>query len=308
MKEGYAGAYLLCAMIPTLAVLWIADDSNLGYARNWDLLAMFGFVLAVAGVYFLVEWLPHPATRQRVVIAAIAISLLHTLAWVGLNASTTASMERFARLPLGLGRVESTLGVRYLNSGELDKAEEWFTRALEESPWNVRAHYFMGMLYLRTDRPEAAIEAFQHAVSVRPDRQDFQLGLLDALVRSGRWDEAAGHLSRMISQTPTADALWVARALLMARVGQWDQALESAQRSALLWEGHVPYVELQAAIGRHAEFSELMYRYWPEVSGLPWPPPTLAAGAHIGRRSLTPCRVRRRYSSTEGGATCQTNP
>jgi tetratricopeptide (TPR) repeat protein len=279
-RDGGSGAwFLVSALLPAMAVLWIADDSNLGYARNWDLLALFGFVLAVCGAYFMVEWLPEAVARRRVLIAAITVSLVHTVAWVSLNASHDRSIERFSALPLGLGRMESTLGAQYMEQGDLAKAEEWLIRSLDEHVGNARAHFFLGQVYLRTGRAERAVEAFEYALSLRPDRTDFNLGLLDALVRSARWDNAWRHLGGMIVRTPTADALWTARALLLARLGRWDDALECAQRSALLWEDHDAYRELTLAIMGKAPFPELMHRFWPEVSGIPWPSPDEVAGA-----------------------------
>ena len=78
---------------------------------------------------------------------------------------------------------------------------------------------------------ESAAEAYRAALGHEPDNRDAFLGLAAVATRAGRWDEAAGHYTRLLASHP-ADT--VARAALIA-IAEQDPARGESRLKALLW-------------------------------------------------------------------------
>src|SRR5439155_23371065 len=64
----------------------LAGDSNLGYARNWDLLAPYAMVLTACGLGLLLSGALGGVPRWGLAVL-LAVSLYHAIPWVALNAS-----------------------------------------------------------------------------------------------------------------------------------------------------------------------------------------------------------------------------
>ena len=58
--------------------------------------------------------------------------------------------------------------------GRPAEAERWWVRSLDVYPANVRAHVFLGELYLGEGRADLAVEAFAAAVRLRPDKAEYR--------------------------------------------------------------------------------------------------------------------------------------
>ncbi len=249
-------AFFIAVGIGMAGVCAIAGDSNLGYARNWDLLAPAGFALAVAGVALLLPRLESPRACAPALALALAISCFTTVPWIGLNASLPRALARFTTLPLGLGRVESTVGDWYAMNGDDREAEKWLVRALNANPANVRAHVFLGDLYARHRDYERAALAYRAAVTLMPDWRDYRLRLVDALVRSGHPDEATPEARHLIEREPTDPRLWSVYAIVLLGAGHIDEAREAfgvARRDApdnLLYALMLNYADLPSGFER----------------------------------------------------------
>ena len=220
-----------------LLVCVLAGDSNLGYARNWDLLAPAGVIFTGAGLVLLRPLFEASRNWGNVLLLWAASSAFHTLPWIAVNASEARSIEWFENLPLGGGRTESTLGVWYMMHGRFDLAERWLTRSLEENPANTRAHFFLGELYLATGRPQLACSAFSAASQLRPDREGYRLQLARALAMAGRWDEARAIIEPMMRAHPNRASLWAFDGVLLRGLGQIDLAREAVDRAISLQPG-----------------------------------------------------------------------
>ena len=201
-RFGYPGLFFLIAGGGALFATWIAGDSNLGYARNWDLLAPAAMPMTVAGLGLLLMRM-RSLQRVRLVLAGFAIlSLFHTVPWVALNTSLERSERRFTALPLGHGRVESTLGLWYGLQGEIELAERWQYRALALNPSNLRAVLYLGQVFMQEERYEMASRAYERALEFRPDRDEYGLRLADALFHEGRLERTAGIVARLVAKNP----------------------------------------------------------------------------------------------------------
>ena len=92
--------FFLLAGLGFLVACWLIGDSNLGYARDWDLLSHSGIVFTAGALalFFL-----KPLRRETVAAAmacAIAVSAYHTVPWIATNADGTQH-ARLKTLPSG---------------------------------------------------------------------------------------------------------------------------------------------------------------------------------------------------------------
>lgn len=83
------------------------------------------------------------------------------------------------RLYKSRDRALTTIGVIYLNKGDLDKAKDYFEQSLNVNPALVYTHNELGKLYVAQGRLTHAIEEFQVAVTGFPlyDEAHYNLGI-----------------------------------------------------------------------------------------------------------------------------------
>jgi len=232
-----------------LAGVALAGDSNLGYARNWDLLAPAALVLTAAGTLLLLAAPLAVRPRRFVLAALVAVSLFHTAPWVAVNASFARSFARFKTLPLGGGRTESTVGYWYATHGELDEAEWWLERALEQNPANSRAQYLLGKVWMSTRHYAQAVAAFSAARLERPDLDVFRVALVDALFRSQRRAAALAEVDTLLVHDPRAARFWAIRGVILLGLERRDDARAALERARTL----EPDVAVYRALESQAE-------------------------------------------------------
>lgn len=215
--------FLFVAASAMLGASWLAGDSNLGYARNWDLLAPGGLVLTAAGLGFL--FLAQPTRRELApaLIGALLISAYHTVPWIATNASFDRSFHRLKLLPLGKGRTEMLVGKWYIRQNDLDEAERWLVEATKVNPANNNAYYILGVLELERGQAEAAATSLSKAVALRPDKVDFRSKLVEALLALGRDEDALPHLAVLTERSPTVQR-WMDYGNALRAVGRPAEA------------------------------------------------------------------------------------
>jgi tetratricopeptide (TPR) repeat protein len=97
-EERRKPAFLFLLVLAGLGLLftWIIN-SALGMARDWDMLSSYFVPLAVLSVYLLVR-APGLEPRRSVLVAVTLISLVHTAAFIGVNADAARHLARMTLL------------------------------------------------------------------------------------------------------------------------------------------------------------------------------------------------------------------
>ena len=95
-----------------------------------------------------------------------------------------------------------------------------YNEALAEYPEDLVALTGLGLAYIETEQPDKALSAYRRAASLAPDNPKVVVYLAQALVRMGRWAEAAG--------------VYVQAANACVRLRDTDTALELLKKAALL--------------------------------------------------------------------------
>ncbi len=122
------------------------------------------------------------------------------------------------------------LGLNYVQLGRFGPAEQSFLKALGQDPNQAAAHYHLGRLRLRNRQYERALESFQSAHRLAPDRREILLDLMRTEVRLGRSAAAEGRAEKL-RQGLENDAPATAKlALELARSRLYPQAIAAYER------------------------------------------------------------------------------
>ena len=83
-----------------------------------------------------------------------------------------------------------------------------YRNALRIDPTMREANYRMGLLFLKSDQVQAALECFGKEVQHHPDHRDAQREFGLTLARAGQGELAVAHLTKMVTATPNDGASW----------------------------------------------------------------------------------------------------
>ncbi len=205
VRRHRAVPFLLAAGAVVLATSWTFLDSNLGYARDWDLLAHTGLVFTVGGLGLtavIVSRNPGRAALPATLLCCVLISFYHTVPWIALNSSEPHSLARLKSLPLGGGRTEVVVSSWYRIRGDEIREKEWLMRALQVNPKNTNAYYLLGLIEMNHRNYDAAVKDFESVVSLRKSDPKFHFYLVLALRAANRLPETIPHLEFIAKTTP----------------------------------------------------------------------------------------------------------
>ncbi len=182
----------LCGSIFTFVI-----NSDLGISRDWDLFASFnlGFVLVAAFAWF--SFVEERLVRQGIMVSLILITLLHTGAWIGINASVQRSIDRFNVLQdprfwgkSGLADASDVLGAFYRDWGRYPEARQCFDRYLKIDSTNARLWAAAAQMDSRLHDSVRQKHDYEKAVEYGSRYEAVYLDLASMYGKEGRFDEA----------------------------------------------------------------------------------------------------------------------
>jgi Flp pilus assembly protein TadD len=204
-------------------------------------------------------------------VAIVAVSLYHTLPWIALNHSLDRSIARFETLPLGLGRVESTLGYWYTLRGDDVTAERWYVRSLDQNAVNIRAHLGLASIYRARGDAVGELLALRETVRLRPLDERARWRLLDALVRAHAWDAAVEEAARLAAAHPGDASISIAHAVTLALAGREPDADREMARAARITPGDLGLERRIAEIRAASRDTAALGALWAREFGVPEP-------------------------------------
>ena len=75
------------------------------------------------------------------------------------------------RLKFHTSELNKLLGVAYFKKGNMQKAKRNFIEALNINPSAVECHYFLGLVYLRENKPYLALTEFEKELSICDNKE-----------------------------------------------------------------------------------------------------------------------------------------
>ncbi|HET8965095.1 MAG TPA: tetratricopeptide repeat protein [Candidatus Acidoferrum sp.] len=129
-------------------------------------------------------------------------------------------------------------GIVYMGRGQLERSRADLNAALRINPEYPDAIEAMGLLELRGNNQQAALDYLQRALQVSAPADfdyDYRAANLTALqIQMGKLDDAMKLLNRRIAESPDYSRLWSNRAALRLKLGEAAEAREDARRALRL--------------------------------------------------------------------------
>lgn len=105
-------------------------------------------------------------------------------------------------------QAHNNLAILYVQSANHAKAAEHFTEAIRLGSSDGTTYGLLGVAYLGLENFLSAEGAFRSAMILRPEVKDWEMGLIQALLRQEKWPEIISILNRLIEAKPDDATLW----------------------------------------------------------------------------------------------------
>jgi Tfp pilus assembly protein PilF len=162
-------------------------NPDLGMSRDWDLLSIFLLPAVIFATSLAISRAGQEASLRPSATAVVWMTLLHTMAWVGVNAHDERALERFQTLQDArlwskgaLCNASEELAIYYRDKMEYERARMYFEKFLSIDSTNGRVWISLSNLHKLRKDPAMAIRALERAIQYGITREDvlFELGRL----------------------------------------------------------------------------------------------------------------------------------
>ncbi|MFC1651307.1 tetratricopeptide repeat protein [Candidatus Latescibacterota bacterium] len=240
MRRFRPAMFLLICCIGPLLFLG-AFNPKLGYARDWDIFGIVAFPAALLFGVLIIENVK--AELLKYALPIVVISFIHTVSWVGVNSSESASLARFENLSKthywtdhAKAMAHESIASYYYDEIDFEKSAEHSQKAYEFSG-NIRffmnvvatcrklndlkrferfvkkydeiaeGHYYLGLGYLEQNKLDDALKEFEKTILLNPEYPEvhFQIGLTYA--EMGKYDEGISEYKLALTLTQNKEAL-----------------------------------------------------------------------------------------------------
>ncbi len=156
------------------------------------------------------------------------------------DCARTALLRALELDPQRAAAVHHNLGVLAFKVGDMETALSEFQAALEVDPDDLNTRYQLGAVYLvlsipanspfaDVDKLELAIAQFEQVLAVNPDKVEALVGLGNARLIEGNYEEGVALLERAVALAPIPEALFsLGRAY--AFLGRTEEARVTLER------------------------------------------------------------------------------
>ncbi len=202
-----------------------------------DALYNLGFVLSRRGHYSEARDLLEKARRLDPQSQDVTYRLAAVLKKLGEPEAAAREIEAFreakeraqrqtrAAVSIGQGR-------RALQSGDAQKAKEFFQQAIRQDADNAQAHGSLGVAYGRLGRNDLAELMFGKAVGLQADYADAHVNLALTLAARGKLNEARTRIEEALRLEPENPAAHEAAGMILTRLSRAEDALPHFRKVA----------------------------------------------------------------------------
>jgi tetratricopeptide (TPR) repeat protein len=198
----------LGAMAAFYLLEFLVFNRTIGASRDWDIFAPLAIPIALLTAIALLERFRR--LPEMLTVFALALVVVHTAPWIGLNASRVRSEARFIGLvqsgrwsDYAKGYGYSTLGVYFERTGRMREAIDFSMEATRVDPGNRRYLYNAAKLYQDDKQYPAAARLYQSLIDVDPDNLDARGNLGTMFWDAGKLDLAEREFSEAVRRDST---------------------------------------------------------------------------------------------------------
>lgn len=128
---------------------------------------------------------------------------------------------------------------QFQKEGNVDKAIEYYRKALEENPNYVDAHNNLSIILAEQGRFDEAIVHSRKAIEERPNHIHAHHNLGRMLAEQGRFDEALVHFRKTVKLDPNFFDGYLNLGFILHFQGEYDEAIETLRRALSIQTGIV---------------------------------------------------------------------
>lgn len=185
----------------------------------------------------------------------LSAALLYVIGhiYVGLemeDAAITAFKSALIQMP-DYTRAHEAIGILNLKNENYENARTYLARAVELGLDTGAVYSSLGYLNQQVNNYWGAAAAYQRALMLDPSNQNWQQGLLHALVNSKSYDTASGLVEEQLQSRPDDANLWLYRAHIANFLKDKETALASLETAIRLGKDSKSY--LQACANLHMQ-------------------------------------------------------
>lgn len=155
-----------------------------------------------------------------------------------------------------------SLSMIYLMTGEQDNARKHLTRCVELGVQDAQIFGQLAYVNLQLGKPISAISAYQNALMLEPDSQQWYQGLLFALIETNALAQAETLLSEMLLNDESNKQLWLQRGHIALKQGNAIKALSSLETAMSLGDSSlsnlISIAKLHASDGSLRRASDIL--------------------------------------------------
>lgn len=236
---------LAALVLGALCVLAFAFAFNfdIGMSRDWDLVASYTSLVAVAAAFAWFWLVGDPGLRRRGMLLMGVVTLLHTIPWVLTNADSAASIDRSRMLrddrvwgPAAIIYANEDLGNFYRDRKDFAKAVEYYEAGLRIDSTNSRRWIGIASAYDGLGDRANLFRAYRRAVETGTKSPEVYNAVLALGDQAGRLDEAFASLKAGLARDTANMPLHY---FIGAGYAQFARSCEQA----------LPYLERAAVLG-----------------------------------------------------------
>ena len=232
---------VLCAIVPLFFTL--IAKANIGAFRDWDVLSLPALPFTVLMAAAFLERVRNREQRFHSAFLVCGAAALHTVLWIGLNASAGPAEARFASQ---LGRLTGhasasgwvAMAKFYHGQQNLPAALVAYKRALDADPSNPNRSLAYGAALSEMGRHTSAVENFKKAIALRPDHAVPYMNLGAAFSDLGQFEEAIEYTRKAIALQPDNATAHANLGAIYGKAGQVAKSIEHLERAAALRPDH----------------------------------------------------------------------
>ncbi len=246
---------VLCAIVPLFFTL--IAKANIGAFRDWDVLSLPALPLTLLAAAAFLERIPNREQRFHSAFLVCGAAGLHTVLWIGLNASAGPAEARFASQ---LGRLTghasatgwTTMAKFHRQQGNTSSAIEAYKRALGTDRTNPYRWLSFGAALREMGRHTSAIEAFKKAIELRPDMAASYMNLGAAYSDLGQVEKAIEYTREAIAIQPGNATAHSNLGAIYSKAGQVAKSIKHLEKAAALRPDHAATLGNLGAMYREA--------------------------------------------------------
>jgi len=122
-------------------------------------------------------------------------------------------------------RAHKNLGIVLVREGQYTEAIEHLTKTINLGRADGTVYGLLGYCYLNTEKYASAVIAYQNAMLLDADNQDWQLGMIKCKIANGDLKDAVRLLDGILEEQPQNVSLWGLQANVYLQMEEADKAI-----------------------------------------------------------------------------------